>query len=108
MLKVGGIVSSFFQLVLGISSKLASHAIDKGLGVFEVLSEEVLELRPRDYSGAFVAALVLGPSEANGATEKCGGEKGTIHPYSALGFEIILTLLTKLVAIHVRFSEIDL
>ena len=83
MLKVGGVVSSFFQLVLGVPSKLAPDAINKGLGVPEIFLEEVLELRPHDRSGALIAALVLGPSEADGATKEGGGKRGTIHPYSA-------------------------
>ena len=70
-------------MVLGVPSKLASDAIDKGLEVPEVLLEEVLELRPRDWSDAFVAVLVLGPSEADGATEEGGGKGGTIYSCGA-------------------------
>ena len=106
MLKVGGIVLSFFQLVLKVLSKLTPDAIDKGLGVPKVLSNEVFELRSRDRSGAFVTALALGLSEADGATEKNSGKGATIYPCDAWSFEIILTLLTKVIAIHVRFSEI--
>ena len=79
MLKVGDVVSSFFKLVLGVPFKLAPDTIDKGLGVPKVLLEEVFELKPRDWRGAFVAALVLSPSKADGATEECGGKEGTIH-----------------------------
>ena len=53
-----------------------------------------------------MAALVLSPSEADGTTEEGGGEGGTIHPYSIGGFEIIRTLLTKMIAIYVRFSGV--
>ena len=108
MLKVGGVVLSLFQLILGVPSKLAPNTIDKGLEVPKVLLEEVLELRPRDRSGAFVAALMLGSSEADGGTEEGGGEGGTIHFCGAWGLEIIFTLLTKVVAIYVRFSGIGL
>ena len=55
-----------------------------------------------------MAALVLGLSKADGTTEEGGGKGSIIHPYSAGSFEIILTLLTKVVAIHVRFSKIGL
>ena len=51
-------------------------------------------------------ALVLSPSEADRTMEEGGGEGGTIHPNDAWGFEIILTLLTTVVAIHVRFSRV--
>ena len=83
MLKVGGVVSSLFQLVLGVFSKLAPDTINKGLGVPKIVLEEVFELRPCDRSGAFVAAFVLGPSEADSATEEGGGKGGTIHPCGA-------------------------
>ena len=79
MLKVGGVVLSLFQLVLGVLFKLAPDTIDKGLEVSKVFSKKVLELRPPNWSGAFMAALVLGQSEADGATEKSGGKGGTIH-----------------------------
>ena len=61
-------------MVLGVPSKLASDAIDKGLGVPEVFLEEVHELRPRDQSGIFVATLVLSLSKADGAMEEGGGK----------------------------------
>ena len=83
MLKVGCPVSGFFQLVLGVPPKLTPDAVNKGLRASEVLSEEGLEFWPRDRSGAFVAALVLSLSEADGATEEGGGEGGTIHPGGA-------------------------
>ena len=55
-----------------------------------------------------MALLVLSPSEADETTEEGGGEGDTIHPCGAKSFEIILTLLTKVVVIHVRFSGIGL
>ena len=51
---------------------------------------------------------MLSPSEADKTTEEDGGERGKIHPYGAGGFEIIFTLLTKVVTIHVRFSGVGL
>ena len=70
-------------MVLGVPSKLAPDAINKGLGVPKVFLEEDLELRPRNRSGAFVATLVLGPSEADGATKEGGGKGDTIHSCGA-------------------------
>ena len=78
---MGGVISSHFQLVLGVPSKLISNTIDKGLGVSKIFSEESLEIRPCDWSGAFVATLLLGPFEADGSTEEYGSKRGTIHPY---------------------------
>ena len=63
-------VSNFFQLILGVSPKLTPDAVNEGLGTAEVFTEESLELWPRDQSGALVAALVLCPSEADGAKEE--------------------------------------
>ena len=80
---MGGVISSLFQLVLGVFSKLASDAIDKSLRVSKYFLEEVFKLTPYDQSGAFVAALVLDPSKANGAAEKSDSKWGTIHPCSA-------------------------
>ena len=108
MLKVGCPVSGFFQLVLGVPSKLTPDTINKGLGAPKVLSEEDFELWLCDESGAFVASLVLGSSEADGTMEEGGGKGGTIHPCGAWSLEIIFTLLTKIVAVYMRFSEIGL
>ena len=72
-------VSGFFQLVLGVPPKLTPDAVNKGLRASKVFLEEGLELWPRDGSGAFVASLVFGPSEADGTTEEGGGKGGTIH-----------------------------
>ena len=83
MLKVGSVVLGFFQLVLGVPSKLALNAINKSLGVPKVLLEEGLELWPRNQSSALVAALVLCTSEADSAIDKGGGKRGKINPYSA-------------------------
>ena len=63
-------ISDFFQLILGVLPKLTPDAVNEGLRASEVLMEEDLELWPRNWSGALVAALVLGPSEADGATEE--------------------------------------
>ena len=79
---MGGVVSSFFQLVLGVSSKFTPDTIDKGLGVSKILLEKGLEPCPRDHSGAFVAMLVLNPLEADGVAKKGDSKWGTIYPYS--------------------------
>ena len=83
VLKVGGIISSFFQLVLGIPSKLTLDAIDKSLEVFKVFLEESLEVRLRSQSNFLVAALMLGLSEADNAVKKCSNKAGMINPCDA-------------------------
>ena len=91
---------------MGVPPKLTPDTVNENLGALKILSEEGLELWPRDGSGSFMALLVLSPSEADGTTEECNGEKDTIHPCGAWGFEIIFTLLIKMVTIHMRFSGI--
>ena len=108
MLKVGGVVLTFFQLILGVPSKLTPDTINKRLGVCKVLLEESLELWPRDWSGALIRALVLGSSKADGAAEEGGGKRGIINLYNVWCFEIILTFLIKVIAIYVRFSGIGI
>ena len=106
MLKVRGSISGFFQLVLGVLSKLTSDTVNKSLEAPEIFPEEGIEFWPRDGSDAFVTLLVLSLSKADGATEEDGGKRDMIHPYGAWGLKIIFILLTKVVAIHVRFSGI--
>ena len=108
MLEVWCPLSGLFQLVLGVPSKLTPDIVNKGLRIPEVLSEEGFELWPRDQSGALVAALVLSSSEADTATEEWGCKWGTIHLGGAWSFEMVLIMLTKVIAIHVRFLWIGL
>ena len=95
-------------MVLGIIFKLTPNAINKSLGISKIFLEESLKVGPRDRSGALVAALMLGSSEANSATKEYGSKGGTIHPCGTSDFEIILTLLIKVVAIYVGFSGLSL
>ena len=108
VLKVREKISSLFQVVLKISSKLAPDAINKGLGVSEIFLKEGLELKLCKWSGVFVAGLVLGLFEADSTIKEYNNKKSTIHSYSARDFEIILILQTKMVVIYVRFSGISI
>ena len=78
-----GIISSLFQLILRVLSKLAPDAINKSLRVPKVLLEKDLEFRPCDCNGALVAALVLGLFEADDAVKESGGKWGTVYSYGA-------------------------
>ena len=106
MLKMGSLISGFFQLVFRVSPKLTPNAVNKGLRASEVFLEERRKLWLRDGSDIFVAAFVLNPSEADGTTEEGGGKEDTIYSCGAWGFKIIFTLLTKILAIYVRFSGV--
>ena len=76
---MGGVVSGFFQLVLGVPFKLTPDAINKGLGVSKIFLKEDLKLWPRDQNVALVAMLVLGQSNTDSATEQSSDKRGTIH-----------------------------
>ena len=70
---------------MGVLPKFTPDAANKSLGASKVLLEEGLKLWPHDGSGAFVAALVLSPFEADGTMEEGGGKGGMIHPCGAWG-----------------------
>lgn len=69
MFKVEGVISSFFQLALGIPFKTTLDVINKGLRVFKIFLEESFEIRTYDKNNVFVIALILGPFEADNATK---------------------------------------
>ena len=65
-----GVILSFFPFVLRVPSKLTPDTIDKSLGILKVLSKQGLKLKPCGWNDAFVATLVLGPTEADNAAKK--------------------------------------
>ena len=107
MLKVWCLVSGFFQLILGVFSKLIPNIVNKDLRIPKILLEKDFEFWPHDWSNALVAALVLSPSKVDGTMKKRGCKWGTIHSGSTWNFKMVLTLLTKVIAIHVRFPWIS-
>lgn len=71
MFKVRGPVLDFFHLVLGVSSNPTPDAIHQGPGVSEILSEEGLEIIPRQESYSILdSMLVLVPSKADPTTKE--------------------------------------
>ena len=55
-----------------------------------------------------MAALVLGLFEADEATEEWNCKQEAICPGSIKSFEVVLTLLTKVIAFYVKLTPIDL
>ena len=55
-----------------------------------------------------MAALVLSLFQADGVIEEWGCKWGTIHPGGAWSFKMVFILLTKMIAIYMRFSGIGL
>ena len=46
---------------------------------------------------------MLSPFKLNGVTKKCGSKEDMVYSYCTWGFEMIFVLLTKVVAVHMRF-----
>lgn len=95
-------------MIFRVSPELTLNIVNKGLNTPEIFKEEGSELRSYDKSSALVVVFMLSPSEVDGATEKSGGKKDTMHSCSTKNFEVILTLLTKVVVIYVRFLQVSL
>lgn len=51
-----------------VSLKLALNIIDEGLKISKFFPREGFEVKPRDWGDFLVAALVLGPFDANSTT----------------------------------------
>ena len=54
-----------------------------------------------------MTTLILSPSKTDTPTKKRGGERGLVGASGQGSVKMILTLLTKMVAIHVRFSKVQ-
>ena len=107
MLEVSGPVQDGLRLVLRIPPKLAADTVCKGSVVSEVCSKEALEFRPSDWSLFHGATLVLMPSLGHRTAQKRGGKRDAVGPVGSGGFKVILTLLTKAVAVQVRILIIE-
>lgn len=69
MLKMGDIVSSFFQLISEFSFKLTPDFVNKGLRISNIFLEKDIEVGLCDQIGALIATHVLNSSELDRATE---------------------------------------
>ena len=74
--------------------------------VFKVFSKEGFKVRLCDGNGVFITMFILNLFDINKATEKWGSKQDTNHPNSARGFEMVLTLLTKVVAFYVKLAPV--
>ena len=72
-------ISGLFYLILGVFPKLTPNIVNKGLKTSKVFLKIGFEVKLYDKSSVFMVALLLNFSEADGAIEKYGGKKGTIH-----------------------------
>ena len=94
--------------MLGVPLDLSLVCVHKGLKVTRALTEECLELVPRDRdrSVCVMSPLVLLLAEANPVLEERRGKKDPGRPHSSSGSEIVLTILTEVVAVHVGLSAV--
>ena len=90
------------RLILRIPPKLAVDIVSKGPAVSKVRPEETLKFRPSDWCFFRGATLMLMPLLGHRTAQKRGSKKNAIEPVGSGGFEVILTLLTKTVAVQVR------
>ena len=94
--------------MLGVPLDLSPVGIHKGLEVAQAPTEERLELvlRDRDRGLCIMSPLILLPAEADPVPEKRRGKENSSRPRGSGGSKIVLTLLTKVVAIHVGLSAV--
>ena len=82
-------------------SELAVNAISKSLIISGIFLKEVLELRSCHLVLSLKATFILVPLLDHQSAEKQSGKRDSIESIGSSSFEVIFTLLTKLVAIQV-------
>ena len=104
MLQIGGPILYFSLLVLGIPLDLGPDASHKRVGFFKALAEKSLGFVPsrRDGTVIFNLGLVLLPAEVDLVPEERGREGDTLVARGSGRVEIVPTLSTEVVALHVQ------
>ena len=104
MLQVRGSILYFLLLVLGIPLDLGPDASHERGGFSETLPEKGLEFVPNRRNGivAFHLSFVLLPAEVNPISKERGREEDAFVARGSGRVEIILTLLTKIIALHMQ------
>ena len=80
-------------------SELAEDAVSKNRIISKVCLEKILEFFLRYWLLGPKAMLLLVPLLDHRPAEKRGGKRDSIWPIGSSGFEIVLTLLAKMIAI---------
>ena len=88
------------MLILRDTSELAIDVVSKNSIISKIFLKKVLELRPRYLVLGLKTMLILVPLLDHQPAEKQSGKKDLVRPNSPNNFEVILTLLTKTVAIQ--------
>ena len=108
MLQVGCLVEDFLLLVLGVSLELSPVGVHKGLWVTQALSEECLELVPRDRDRGFgvMSLHILLLAEADPVPQEGRGRGNPDRFCGSSNSKIVLILLTEVIAVYVRLSAV--
>ena len=101
-------VDDFLLLVLGVPLELFPVGVHKGLGVTLATAEECLEFVPCDRDRGFgvMSLLVLLSVEADPVSQEGRRKRNPERSHGSSSSKIVLTLLTKVVAVHVRLSAL--
>ena len=101
-------VEDFLLLILGVPLELSPIGVHKGLGVTQTPEEECLEFVPCDQDRGFgvISPLVLLPAEADPVPQERRGKGNLGRSCGSSSSKIVLTLLTKVVAVHMGLSAI--
>ena len=110
MLEVRCPILNFLLLVLGVSLNSTPDGIHESPGVSEILSKESFELDPRQggFGCLVLSTLVLVPTKADLTMKEQSCKRGMVGAGGAGGSEMILALLTEVVAFHMRLSIIEI
>lgn len=98
----------FFELILRVAFKLVPNAINKRSRIAEFFLKKGLELSPGygDYFFTLMLVLILSASIADGPWEEQSCKGGMFWARGLGCVEIIFTLLTKVVAIYMKFPSV--
>lgn len=102
-------VLGFFQLILVVSLDFTPVIIYKRSGVAKIFTEKSFKfwLKYEDYPFVLVMVLVLCLLEADSPTKKRDGKWDMVRTCGPNSVKVILTLLTKVVIVHMRFPKIQ-
>ena len=104
MFKVRGQALHLFLLKLRVTFDSAPGCVDGNSRVTKILLKKSLEINPGQGSYLNLIFLLV-PAKTNMPTKKKGGKRGAVLLSDAGSIEIVLTLLTKVVAFYMTFSN---
>ena len=94
--------------MLGVPLDLSPVGVHEGLGVTQALAEKRLELVPGNQDRAVCVSLpfILLLAETDPIPKERYGKGNLVSSRSPSGSKIVLTLLTEVVAVHVRLFAV--